>query len=273
MSRYAVARFPTPVLNTPDFSTCFGKWELPLDGQKLLRPVETVLLPHSKMELVRNVASLIWQVHTKEYPGTFYIDERFVAFVGDSHPERPRTLPSVDALVKDLRAQIGLRYIWGGNWPKGIPELLEWYCPCIAQAERDPLIYETWQLKGVDCSGLLYYVTDGYTPRNTSQLVHWGSPVAIAGKNSAAIARTLRPLDLIVWQGHVLITLDAHTVIESKSGEGVVVSSLSDRLEEILSSRKPVDSHTADEPSFVVRRWHQACSSSMREATSPLHPV
>jgi hypothetical protein len=256
MSRYAIARFPTPVLNTPEFSTCFGNSELPLDAQQLLRPVETVLLPNSKIELMHNVDSLIWQIRTEEYPGSYYIDERFVAFVEDSHPERTRTLLPVDVLVKDLQTQIGLRYIWGGNWPKGIPELLEWYCPCIDHAERNPLIYETWQLRGVDCSGLLYYVTNGYTPRNTSQLVNWGKSVAIAEKSSEAIARTLSPLDLIVWQGHVLIALDPHTVIESKPGVGVVISSLSMRLEEILSARKPVNSYINDQPSFVIRRWH-----------------
>lgn len=261
MPRYAIARFPAPVLNTPEFSSCFKGDTLPLDDQKLLRPVEIVLFPHSKIELVENIgSSFIWRMRTKEHPvvDPLYIDERFIAFVEEYCPERERSLPSLQVIAKRLREQIGNRYIWGGNWPQGVPQLLEWYTPSVKEDALDALIRDTWQLKGVDCSGLLYYATNGISPRNTAQLIEWGRPVSIENKNCDAILTSLQPLDIVVWQGHVVIALDAHTAIESKAGAGVVTSSLERKLQEIVQSRRPVDAYTSSEPSFVVRRWHPA---------------
>jgi hypothetical protein len=74
----------------------------------------------------------------------------------------------------------------------------------------------------------------------------------------------LEPLDLIVWNGHVLIVLDRQTVIESrlecgKNGNGGVMTTvLKQRLTEIMRTRRPVDSWpTAGKQRdvFVVRRW------------------
>lgn len=262
MTRYAIARFPTPVLTTPEFTECFGGKKgdtLLLDAQKLLRPVEMILFPGSKIELKENIqSSLIWRITTKEHDcqDALYIDERFVAFSKNNVPERHHTLPSLDSILELLKKQIGSRYIWGGNWPDGIPQLLQWYRPSIQEKSLDPLIHATWQLKGTDCSGLLYFATHGNTPRNTSQLVGWGEPIAIAGKTATAIITFLRPLDLIVWKGHVVIVLDTSTAIESKGGIGVIISSLQERLEEILKERKPVDQYVSEEPSFVIRRWY-----------------
>ncbi len=263
MPRYAIARFPTPVLRTPSFTNCFGGEKgdrLALDDQLLLRPIEMVLLPDSKIELKENIeSSLIWRIDTHEHPceDELYVDERFVAFVEDHFPERSRALPSVNSIILRLKEQVGTRYIWGGNWPQGISQLLEWYRPSVDTASLDALTHDTWQLKGVDCSGLLYFATNGCTPRNTSELLGWEEPVLIAGKKCDAIAASLLPLDLIVWKGHVIIVLDEDTVIESKGGIGVVTCSLDKRLQEILNERKPADRYLSDEPSFVIRRWHK----------------
>src|SRR5579862_3765222 len=259
MARYAIARFPTPVLNSPTFTMCFGRDCLPLDEQQLLRPIEMVLFPDSKIQLVENIdSSLIWRICTQEHPCSdpLYIDERFVAFVDEHCPERIQDLPSVAIITQRLLDLVGKRYIWGGNWPQGIPQLLQWYKPVVKEENVDALVQDTWQLKGVDCSGLLYFVTNGSTPRNTSELVEWGKPVCIAGKNCDAIIASLLPLDLIVWKGHVIIVLDRPTAIESRMGSGVVISSLKERLQEVFNERKAVDIYTSKESSFVVRRWH-----------------
>jgi cell wall-associated NlpC family hydrolase len=119
-------------------------------------------------------------------------------------------------------------------------------------------------LAGLDCSGLLYQATGGWTPRNTSQLVSYGQGVPIAGKSTDAIVNVLEPLDLIVWNGHVLIVLDRETVIESRlecgkpGNGGVVTTPLRQRLSEIMRTRKPVDqwpAGTKGKGIFVVRRW------------------
>ena len=79
----------------------------------------------------------------------------------------------------------------------------------------DPVLQQKWQLKGVDCSGLLYWATNGATPRNTSALVNYGTGVMIMGLSIDQILTELKPLDLIVWSGHVLIVLPGERVIES----------------------------------------------------------
>jgi len=255
----AIARCPTPVLTTAAFCTCFGAADgssLLLDEEKLLRPVEMVLFPHSKVRLVERAGNKIWRVSTVEHPNAqdLYVDERLLTQVHPGFPERARRMPSKEQILALLQQQMGARYIWGGNWPQGIPQLLRWYQPTEVK-KLSPLFLDTWQLKGVDCSGLLYFATNGSTPRNTSELVSWGEEVSIQGKDNAQIAALLKPLDLIVWKGHVIIALNEETVIESRGGIGVVTRSAKERLAEVMQTRKPLDLYTDAEPCFLLRRW------------------
>jgi hypothetical protein len=130
--------------------------------------------------------------------------------------------------------------------------LLEWYQPSLP----DEKWRNAWQLKGVDCSGLLYYASNGCTPRNTSALVHYGQSVLIEGKTTQEILQHVEALDLIVWAGHVICVLDKETAIESKVGAGVVTTPLEERLEQVMQSRRPVDHYHSLRPSFAIRRWH-----------------
>jgi hypothetical protein len=86
----------------------------------------------------------------------------------------------------------------------------------------------------------------------------------VAGKGAGELARLLEPLDLIVWNGHVIIVLDRKTVIESRlecvgpGHGGVVTTPLLQRLEEIMRTRRPLDSWpkgSKQRDGFVVRRW------------------
>jgi cell wall-associated NlpC family hydrolase len=141
-----------------------------------------------------------------------------------------------------------------------VAELIElFYDGALPAAARRELT-----LSGLDCSGLLYQATGGWTPRNTSQLVSYGRAVQIAGKRIDEIARLLQPLDLIVWNGHVLIVLDKNRLIESRlecgnqSNGGVKTTALRQRLVEIMRTRRPVDRWPiagSQRDVFVVRRW------------------
>lgn len=262
---YAIAHSPTPLLNTPDFRGSFGGDtgnEIPLDAQQLLRSVESVAFPGSKFTVLEQVSTYIVRASTREYPGQdVFVDRRFLTPVADEPEERIRSLPNVPNFLRKLEGLKGVRYMWGGNWPGGIPSLLEYYPPQIDIAQLDPLLSDTWQLKGVDCSGLLYYVSDGATPRNTSSLVNFGKPVCIKEKDPEDIVGLLNDLDLIVWRGHVVIVFDNQTSIESIAGKGVVKQSLFQRIQELMREKKriPVDDYdsTADlGDRFVVRRWH-----------------
>lgn len=251
MNPYCAVKTAAPLFNDPDLSKFFGP-ELALDSSGLLRCVETILFPGSKVKVSRETPfSYIVEVTTLEYPypGSYYMDKRFLTEVDESYPERIKTLPSAEAILKEMKSYAGALYIWGGNAPYGIPELLEWYPPSSSLVEQKRA---QWMLQGFDCSGLLYHVTQGILPRNTSSLIHYGNPVDIEGLTLEEVALLLRPLDLIVWKGHVICMMEEGLSIESSLEKGgVVICDVLTRLKEL--KRKPVN--TPQEEGFVVRRW------------------
>lgn len=253
--RYAVAVSATPVLNTPDFRKTFSG-DIKLDPCQGVRPIEFMALPGTPFTIEDEQIHggvTVYRVTSSDYPYPtktgYFVDARFLRVVAAPAPERPRALPGLAEVQQGLMAALGRPYVWGGNFRDGVPLLGELY-PAAAT------------LAGVDCSGLLYQATDGYTPRNSSALTAFGTGVPIAGLPSDAIAQRLLPLDLIVWKGHVMVVLDEDTVIEStmgcRGGGGVGLTPLKQALRQVMRSRKPVDGYpqgSGAESAFVVRRW------------------
>lgn len=229
MSTFCQALKPTPILNTSCFKEVFGAPELPLDEASLFRPLEMIALPETKFQIHQFLEDGIYQVSTNEYPhGSYFIDSRFCSSPLNHAPERKIQLPSFETILSRLESSLGYPYVWGGNWKEGIPEIMQFYNPQID--EQQPHF-----LAGVDCSGLLYQATNGFTPRNTSELFHFGKIVPTFND--------VKPLDIIVWPGHVLIFLTPSILIESAYGKGVVLTSLADRRKEFSSYR------------YVIRRF------------------
>ncbi len=259
---FATTRFPTPVFNTPVISSCFGGKngdELSLDDQGLMRSVETILFAGTSIELLQKMQQpYVWKIQTREYPypNDLFIDERFIEKINFDY-KREIKLPSMALILKTMQELEKTRYIWGGNWPHGIDPLPNIYPSKSHFHQLHPLIQDIWSLRGVDCSGLLYYATNGWTPRNTSSLIEFGKSVDIEGKSILSILQKVQPLDLIVWRGHVVCIIDQHTTIESKSPEGVVKLNAYDRLYEIIQERTPSNHiDPGGQPTFVIRRWH-----------------
>lgn len=205
--------------------------------------IEMIALPGTKFKCVQQLSDSILQVETSEYPSAIplYVDKRFLRFTSEETPEREKSLPSIDELLRWIQARLGLPYFWGGNWAEGIPEILDFY-PSLKTAspedQRDASCF------GLDCSGILYQATNGSTPRNTSDLVNFGREVSIKER---------KPLDLLVWKGHVIMVLTRETLIESRIGKGVVISSFNERYPEIL------DLLQKQNKTLHVRRWHPEC--------------
>ena len=265
---YALARVATPVLNQSNFKEIFGGADgksLPLDDQKLLRGIETIALPGTKFVILETCGHNICKVATNEYLGDrLYVDDRFLQMCDHEPLERRKEKPSLSTILKNLKQAIGLPYVWGGNWSYGIPEMKEWYPPLISFNSLDLDSQNHWMMKGVDCSGLLFQSTNGYTPRNTSQLLNYGFSVRIENLSLEKIINKLQDLDLIVWQGHVIIVIGPEYVIESARGNGVFTSNLTERLRELMKEKKPVDDWTSSEAigeRFVIRRWHPSIIS------------
>ena len=269
---YGVARSATPVLNSPDLSEIFGG----ADGRSLktdrcgqVRQLEFIALPGTVFRLLGKApgsATTVYQVETDEYPApdgiSLYVDSRFIELRDERPPARIRTLPTRERIIAALKKVIGSPYVWGGNVPEGVNALIGTFYP--AGATLDDRVKRRITLAGVDCSGLLYQATGGWTPRNTSQLVSYGTGVEVEGKDAHEIAESLKPLDLIVWGGHVIIVLDRNTAIESRlkcgrpANGGVMTTPLQQRLTEIMRTRRPVNAWPAkgkQEGIFVIRRW------------------
>lgn len=267
---YGVARISAPVLNSPIFSAVFGGRDggtLKTDRCGQVREMEFIALPGTSFKLlgeIRNGTETIYRVETADYPtpanGSLYVEGRFIEPMETEPPPRPRKLPAQADIFTALRTAAGAPYVWGGNLQQGVPELIGmFFSGAIPPGEKNRLT-----LAGVDCSGLLYQATGGWTPRNTSQLVTFGNGVNIAGKTAGGVAEQLKPLDLIVWSGHVIIVLDHETAIESRlecgkpGNGGVVTTPLKTRLAEIMRTRRPADAWPdggGRRELFVVRRW------------------
>jgi hypothetical protein len=171
---------------------------------------------------------------------------------------KPKTgkkeLPSKKEIYSFLNRAVGSKYVWGGNCIEGIDKLLEFYPP---KGEIDKNTKLEWTLKGCDCSGLMYEATVGYTERNTSKLVYEGKPVLVEGLTAEQISKKLKPLDMIVWKGHVVYVYDEITAIQSAlSKGGVVKTDLIETLKHIMETRTPVNNYdTGTDERFVIRRW------------------
>jgi hypothetical protein len=260
---YCVADIATPVLNTPDFSSVFGGKDgksVKTDDKTLIREMEFIALPGTVFRIHarhRKNGHDILLVTTDDYPykdQDLYIDSRFVTRAASRPANRKIALPEVKDILTDLAAMEGAPYMWGGNVSGGIKEMTEFYEP---KGRINETTLRLWRLEGVDCSGLIYQASDGYTPRNTSSLVNFGRGLNIGGLSASEIASKTRPLDLIVWPGHVIIVIDGKTVIESSAGGGVKKSDLVKKLEQLMSERKASDTvPPMSGKFFVIRRWH-----------------
>lgn len=242
------AKFPTPLLSTPHFHDIFGGssgCDLAVNEKGFLLSVETVALPGTKFEAIQPCSTYIYEVRTKDYKTKcqLFLDVRFVETALEKEPERIPHLPKPEQILKKMSSLEGLPYVWGGNYSEGIPQMLSFYPPTKPLDKKKETI---WSFSGVDCSGLLYESSNGFTPRNTSELVSYGIEISSHKESNREIAEKIKPLDILVWKGHVIIAISSQETIESKEGKGVIFSSLEDSLE--VARKKGGE--------FFIRRWH-----------------
>ncbi len=241
---------PTPVLNTPDFQSVFGGTSgnrIPLGSCGFPESFEFVALKHMRFEVLDQIGPHILQIQWPPYSvDPLYIDQRFCrpTVLSDSPS---LTQFSATTILQHMESKVGTPYVWGGNWASGVPEMLIYYPP---QKPLDKPTEILWTLKGLDCSGLLFEATAGTTPRNTSHLLQYG--------RSLSPSESLKPLDMIIYPGHVLFVRDKHTIIESKFPFGVRICPLKLRLDEISQTRNLVlGSYLPENKNsyFTIRRF------------------
>jgi hypothetical protein len=228
----------TPILNRKDFSYVFGGYGygLLLDDRGLLKSLEMIAPVGSYFHVVSihdDLGHLIYEITFEDYPSSYslYIDSRFVEKVSKSFT-REKKLPDLDLILQRLKKMISLPYIWGGNVSQGVPEMLDFYPPKRELTSHEKI---NWIMQGVDCSGMLYEAAEGFFPRNTSDLINLATPYKLIDQNISLLSRELNPLDLVVYKGHVIITLDKNHFIESRAHRGgVFLTEKEARLELLL---------------------------------------
>ena len=247
--RFAEVTLPAPIFSTPLAASTKPK----PDRCGQIRSLEFIAFPGTLLTLAGTVPGFpdIIQVTAADYPTapgtTLYLHRSRVKFHTLQPEQQSHPMPGLNQIRASLLAAVGLPYVWGGNLRTGL------------------VLHGATYFKGVDCSGLLYEATHGATPRNTRQLVHFGEAVPVAGLTQEQIISRLQPLDLLVWDGHVVIVLDRSTAIESilnctGGKSGVITTPLSARLRQILSSRTvinqwPEGSTTTKKSYVTIRRW------------------
>lgn len=247
MSDLWISKIPTPIFNTAEIP--FHQLPLKKDAQGRLTEIETIAFPGTKFKSVRPINDIVLQVETDEYPISqhLYVDRRFLQEAPTDTRERKKQLPSVDEILQWMEHRIGLRYFWGGNWDMGISEMLELYPHLQQAAEKDQ---DDVICRGLDCSGLLYQATQGIAPRNTSELIKFGKELSFHHLPLEQIQSELKPLDLLVWKGHVILVRSPTTLIESRIHQGVVVSDFETRYAEVVTMLKEQNKQ------LYFRRWH-----------------
>lgn len=238
---------PAPVLNTSNFKRVFSA-QIPLNDKGHPYHYEFVALPGMHFPIVQRMGDSIFEIQWPAYGKVrLYTDARFGNVVETPNVLKSEKLLRAKDFLQHMEQHIGVSYIWGGNWAAGIPEMLDYYPP---SQPISPRMQELWAFRGLDCSGLLFAASQGATPRNTSALIRFGNPVKM---------NDLRPMDMIVYPGHVLFVRDGTTTIESRATIGsVYVCSLAERLGELLQERQFAEEWVPGmDPArhFVIRRF------------------
>jgi len=191
----------TPLFNIPNFIQCLE--DGPVDETFHMRILETIVFPKREIVICSQIKG-VCQVYCSDYlsPSPLYTLALFLE-IGFAEEKAP--MPSLTKIIQRLKNFPKMPYLLGGN----ITQKINLGLPL----ESIPFTMRNASLYGIDCSGLLYFVTNGHTPRNTKELMEFGEKV-----------EDLCPLDLIVFKGHVLIYLGDGLVIESREIDGVIIS-------------------------------------------------
>lgn len=263
--RQVKSLFPHPVLNTYRFSSIYSG-DITLCKRGHLREVEFFAYKGSLFEVLevfRDVKRYIYRVRTDIYNGEdLYLDSLFVE--ESVKKKYSKVFPEKERIISDLKRALGMPYLWGGNIFSGLESWNTLY-PIFRPLPKDVL--DIKKGIGFDCSGLINWASankmkDGTIyptiPRNSSDMIRdsFGEVIKIEGMDVYEIDRKLKPLDLILYKGHVIIVLDERYMIESMERRGVLKTGRIDRLKKLVEKKKPIDRAVCGRKNFLVKRWY-----------------
>lgn len=209
---------PTPLFNTPHIKEVFTP-PINLDSRFLVNELETILYPNVTVTYKKIGNS--YQITTDDYPSKIplYTHPHFLDTTGETKPVK-RERPTAKQMLTTLLNMPKLPYIWGGTFPEGVADLFKLF---PQESNLTAWEWSLFHLRGIDCSGILYYASNGTLPRNTGPL--WNVCNQISSPQ--------KPLDLIFFPGHVIIYLGDGNVMESRQYNGTNIMPLANRIDEI----------------------------------------
>jgi hypothetical protein len=289
-SRFAVAKIPTPVLNTNSWDSIFGGpngEELKYDRFGEIDEIVFVALKGTTFNIQRQIRketrtgkdTIYYKVTTPDYQGseTLWVDGRFLD-LRDIQPKDERPSLSTAKTLIALRRYEGSPYVWHGASDLGVSELLDFYPPASTVSERTK---DDWKLRGFDSLGLLYHASNGASPLDMKAIARFGKavyedlgsliaeegnddPNAVRIKQAKTLLSSLRPLDIIVMGDRMWTVLDGSEVIESKYSSKFAgkaqISPLFDTLFGLLQKGVFVENpfeelEEANAKKFYIRRY------------------
>ncbi len=253
--KFAKAFLPTPIFNHFSLEEFLGcrDGSLSLNPKGRLPFLEMIALEGSLFYLQEKITSYVYRAMTNEYPCPYplYVDIRSLKLI-EKEEERKKQCPSLQKIINSLLLQRGRPYLWGGNLGDPLLYMEQWYPSPLPLSPYETMI-KTFH--GIDCSGLIYFASNGFTPRNTAQMVNYGRQVSIAKGDLSDWH--LQPLDLIIDLGHVAIVIDSSWSIQSKEKTGVFLIRTKDLIDSLLRKKKPKNEwdDSIKESIFIIRRW------------------
>ena len=172
---------------------------------------------------------------------------------GVKRERSPMSLGEIRAVFERCLRE-NVPYCWGGNQFETIslPKVI------FEPADKNTKPYE---LRGFDCSGILYYISDGTLPHATGALKNFGTPLStIEAKKHGEmkedwekVVASLRDTDFIAIKGHVIISYDGGFIEFRSKDLGCQFTETKDavrRVKELIKAAKDKNSDVW----FV--RWH-----------------
>lgn len=178
--------------------------------------LDTVLLPGSVIEVLEYkengmaevTCEMTEKVKHKGFVCKYSVENFCKKFEkGDAKQERsPMSLDKIRAVFERCLRE-NVPYCWGGNQFETIP------LPRVTFTSKNE--GEQYECRGFDCSGLLYYISDGTLPHATGALKNFGTLLFTikAGqiwhetfiKEVDQVVAKLKDTDFIVIKGHVIV--------------------------------------------------------------------
>lgn len=248
------------------------------DGSKLLYHAEahgtncyylcTVLLPGSLLDvsdLDKKISKVVWHANTKK---TFegYVHNEFLKNFCEEVPKNTAGNSPSPMPLKEIRTIFQrcidkrVPYCWGGNWFEAIPLPEDYvFSQCGGKIEK------AYELRGFDCSGLLYFISNALLPHSTRQLRNCGKILYKIEKNDAVsiddlkeklAALRLWDSDYIVIEGHVVVWYNGGVIEFRGMDYGCVFTpaeKAAERIIALIAASRKTDDNESD-VRFI--RWH-----------------